>query len=184
MNSFKFIFTFTLGAAVGSVVTWKLVQTKYEKIAEEEIDEIRSFYRNKMSEPTEGEDTASEPTEDLDEALKEYEAAVDEYAVEEKEQKGGSDDVEKPYVISPAEFGEMDGYSVETLFYYANGMLADANGEVIDDAEDIIGEDSLTHFGDYEEDSVCVRNDRLKADYEILKDNGDYEPQSEPIGDE
>ena len=37
-----------------------------------------------------------------------------------------------------------------------------------------IGKDSLTHFGEYEDDSVFVRNDRLKADYEILMDQRTY----------
>ena len=32
------ILIFSVGAAIGSVITWKLVKTKYERIAQEEID--------------------------------------------------------------------------------------------------------------------------------------------------
>lgn len=37
-----------------------------------------------------------------------------------------------------------------------------------------IGFESLGHFGEYEDDSVFVRNDRLKTDYEILLDEENY----------
>lgn len=47
---------FAVGAAVGSAVTWKLVKTKYEQIAQEEIDSVkndllgqREEYTNLMS---------------------------------------------------------------------------------------------------------------------------------------
>ena len=43
-----------------------------------------------------------------------------------------------------------------------------------DQIEDLIGEDSLSHFGEYEDDSVFVRNDRLRTDYEILADTRRY----------
>lgn len=37
---------FTVGAAVGSAVTWKVVKTKYERIAQEEIDSVKEEYVN------------------------------------------------------------------------------------------------------------------------------------------
>ena len=36
--------------------------------------------------------------------------------------------------------------------------------------DNVVGLESLAHFGEYEDDSVFVRNDRLKCDYEILLD--------------
>ena len=33
----------------------------------------------------------------------------------------------------------------------------------------VVGEDSLNHFGEFEEDSVYVRNENIECDYEILK---------------
>lgn len=43
-----------------------------------------------------------------------------------------------------------------------------------DEIEETVGKGSLTHFGEYEPDSVFVRNDRLKVDYEILMDQRTY----------
>lgn len=37
-------FLFTAGAAIGAVVTWKIVKTKYEEIAQEEIDSVKEEY--------------------------------------------------------------------------------------------------------------------------------------------
>ena len=54
--------------------------------------------------------------------------------------------------------------------YYADGVVTDDEREIVDDWADLIGPDFMTHFGEYEDDSVFVRNTVLKADYEILKD--------------
>lgn len=37
-----------------------------------------------------------------------------------------------------------------------------------------IGDDALGHFGEYEDDSVFVRNDEEQTDYEILLDGRNY----------
>ena len=54
-------------------------------------------------------------------------------------------------------------------------MLTDTYDNVIEDVEGTVGKKSLKHFGEYEEDSVFVRNDDLETDYEILLQPDDYE---------
>lgn len=78
-----------------------------------------------------------------------------------------------PYVISPEEFDELEDYTPISLTYFADGVLADENGVIVDDVEEIIG-DALDHFGEYEEDAVFARNDAKRCDYEILKDERTY----------
>ena len=53
-------------------------------------------------------------------------------------------------------------------------MLTDDNDEKMEDYEETIGKDSLDHFGEYEDDSVFVRNDKLRCDFEILSDLRTY----------
>ena len=53
--------------------------------------------------------------------------------------------------------------------------MTDEDDEEVDDVDEIVGEESLNHIGDYEEDVVHVRNDRLKCDYEILRDDRVYD---------
>ena len=79
-----------------------------------------------------------------------------------------------PYVISPDDFDDNDDYEVVSLVYYSDGVLADEDDNVIEDVEGMVGEDSLNHFGEYEDDSVFVRNDERKTDYEILLDSRNF----------
>ena len=81
---------------------------------------------------------------------------------------------DKPYVISPDEFGEFYDYSKISLTFFSDHILTDENYEMVEDIDDIVGVESLNHFGEYEDDSVFVRNDRLKVDYEILLDQRKY----------
>lgn len=178
LNSF---FIFAVGAAIGSAVTWKLTKDKYERIAREEIAEMREYVRNRnkykgpeQSEPTSGETTAKKMT------IKDYAAKLDEMQyidystvnLDEKEEEVS--DVERPYVIKPEEFDTIDGYDIISLTYYADKVLADDMDGIVENVDEIIGYDSLTHFGEYEDDSVFVRNDRMKCDYEILADTRCY----------
>lgn len=80
-----------------------------------------------------------------------------------------------PYIISPAELGECD-YGVISLDYYTDGVIVDNCGNIIENVDELLGDDFAAHFGDYEEDpdTVYVRNDGLEIDYEILKNNVPY----------
>lgn len=179
------IFIFAVGAAVGSAVTWKLLKTKYEQLAQEEIDSVIETFSRRQSEEITA-DTENEPDPEVTPKetkekpdIREYAAKLAErnytnYAdvstAQEKEEK----DVNEPYVITPDEFGERDEYETASLTYYADGVLTDDMDDIIENVNDIVGEDSLKHFGEYEDDSVFVRNDDMKCDYEILLDSRRY----------
>ncbi len=80
----------------------------------------------------------------------------------------------KPYIITPEEFGDKDDYDMISLTYYIDGTLADDNDEPVEDIESEISMESLNHFGEYEDDSIFVRNDELKVDYEVILDQRNY----------
>ena len=88
--------------------------------------------------------------------------------------EGLTHDTSAPYVISPEQFGEFDDYDQESLTYYADHILTDSCDRIVEDVEQTVGFESLAHFGEYDEDSVYVRNDRLKMDFEILRDQREY----------
>ena len=177
---------FVAGAAVGSLATWKFLKTKYEKIAQEEIDSVKEVYSNReyheigtttTSTEEESDDDSSEPLGNTKPDLMEYAKKVLDlgYAAKNvdtvKEDKDDMSEV-KPYIIAPEEFDEYEGYETVSLTYYADGVVTDEDDEPIpeEDFDYLFGADSLNHFGEYEEDSVFVRNDNLKSDYEILRD--------------
>lgn len=173
-NTVTNLLLFSSGAIIGSVITWQMVKTKYERIAQEEIDSVLERFSSKKSEKIDGEGpnvTESDIRANVD--IIKSQGYVD-YSGSGKEIKKEVPDVEKPYVIAPTEFDELDDYESESLVYYADGVLTDDQSNLIDDVDAIIGRDSLTHFGEYEDDSVFVRNDRIKTDYEILLDPRKY----------
>lgn len=144
------LFMFAAGVIVGSIVTYKYMEKKYFTV-EEEFDYEEDFVE---------EDKTS------------YEEVIKYYTNPEtvKEEKDMS--VAGPYIISPEEFGEND-YEEVSLNYYADGVITDDQDYVVEDTS-VIGIDPAEHFGEYEDDSVFVRNDELKIDYEILRDLRKY----------
>lgn len=187
-NTLNKVLIFTAGATIGSVVTWKLIEAKYKQIAQEEIDSVKeAFSRLNDSESTNDSDMTEEDLERL-----EYTAQAERYISPDtaesmqtyfENRREEADDISKPYVIKPDEFDEMayendEGETIEydtiSLKYYADGVLTDENNVPVDDIENTVGLDSLNRFGEYEEDSVFVRNDELKCDYEILLMDENY----------
>lgn len=184
MNKTINFMMFVLGVAVGSVVTWRYVEKKYEQIAQDEIDSVKEVFSKREAEFTENTearikaDNAKEKPSVIEYAARlsehgytNYSDLVDEKPEEVKEEPMS---VDKPYVIAPEEFGDLDDYETISLTYYADQILADDNDELVDDIEDVVGFDSLNSFGEYEDNSVFVRNDSLKCDYEILLDQRKY----------
>lgn len=186
------VLVFAAGAAIGSAVTWKVVKSQYDRIIAEEIESVKEAFAESdvasSGEPTEPEtddeeDLVERPKqidwdelEDLDEDdnedMVEYSRIVENYTSE----KGGARNMaNEPKVISPYDFGELDGYHQIELTYYADGFLEDDDYNIVEDAEELLGPDALNSFGEYEEDAVFVRNDFLRTDFQILRDYRTYE---------
>lgn len=170
---------FTVGAAIGSAVTWKLLKTKYEQIAQEEIDSVKEAFSKREQEQAEKKEEpvaeAKPPKQKTKKAKKEADVKKCKEVIKKQNYKEDVDDLKlaEPYVIPPEEFGELDYYETISLTYYADGVLADDNDNVIEDVEMAVGEFE-SHFGEYEDDSVFVRNDQMNCDFEILKDYRTY----------
>lgn len=183
-DSVKNFMIFAAGAAIGSAITWNFVKAKYEQIANEEIASVKDTYAKKLEEIRDheieeelGEDDEDDfYEEDTDEEefsegdMENYYDAVREYEHNDYDNSAQNElEVDKPYVISPEEFGEFDNYEQISLTYYDDGYLADDMDDLVEDVEDIIGWELLNHIGEYEEDAIHIRNDGLKTDYEILR---------------
>lgn len=196
MNS-KFInvLVFAAGAAIGSAVTWRVLKTRYDRLIAEEIESVIEAFADvdtdvceeTVETATDDEsDQAERPRqinwddlEDLDEEEDEYDPVRTEYfniAKNYTNEKGGVDTMaNEPKVISPYDFGELDDYHQIELTYYADGTLEDDEYNIVDDADELLGPDALNSFGQYEEDAVFVRNDRLQTDFQVLRDYRTYE---------
>lgn len=185
------VLVFTAGAAIGSAVTWKIMTDRCEKLVQEEVERFKKDYAECMSnaqaksesgdESEDEEDSHQidwsdledlDDEDDEDDGLNDYERVVNKYTNKE----GGAENMARaPYVISPYDFGELDDYSQVELTYYADGILEDDEYHIVTDADELIGPNALNTFGEYEDDSVFVRNERLRADFQILKDYRTYD---------
>lgn len=171
----KVIF-FALGVTAGSLITWKLVDEKYKRLAAEEIDAVREYYKNKDKEKKEALVEKYIETNKVDNTVTEYSKAVSDlgYSVNKhtnyiEPEKESEDEMVEPYIISPDEFGETQYFENKNWTYYADFVLVDEDDDIVVDYENIIG-DALEHFGEFEDDAVHVRNENLMCDIEILKD--------------
>ena len=183
----KKLLCFVAGAAIGSVVTWKLIEKKYKDLADEEIESVIETFKNRKPRITK--DNVKEKVEKVINKYKEPKEIVEDivtterYSIENEEEIDEDDesnytvnvdnDVEvvTPYVITPEQFGEYNEYGTKTLTYYADNVLTDEidNPITSDEMVIMIGPDALDHFGEYEDDSVYIRDEMNEMDYEILK---------------
>ena len=177
------LLTLVIGAGIGSVITWKVMETRYNAIIKEEIESVKETF-SKESHDTE-EEKPDDATENTEEEEHERLAAVSDIInqngyntmsdeVREEKKKKGNDDTEskkEPHVISPEEFGELD-YPIISLDYYTDDVLMNDRGKIITNVKELVGEDFASHFGEYEDDPdiVYVRNDLQCIDYEIVRD--------------
>lgn len=98
---------------------------------------------------------------------------VDEWNQEEEETERSPD---SPYVIHREEYyaGE-SGYNQSCLEYFAtDGLLCDANRVPIYNPEKVVGRLEFGR-GSGDSDVVYIRNESLKAEYEITRNHGSYQ---------
>lgn len=158
------VLIFATGATIGSLATWAVMKSKYRYACEKNEDIEETIKMEPAERLVPEQELADEQT------MIQYNKLVNDSGysgvVEQKEE---DDDVEKPYMIPPEEFDELDGYKTVTLYWYENRTLVDEMENEIDDPEDIIGYDALKYFEVFNDDSLYVRNDARKTDYEILR---------------
>lgn len=176
MKSIKGIFIFVIGVVSGTFVGAQIAKKKYEEIANEEIEEIRAYYKEREKEVKEVEEPkAVEAPEEKSievEERKQYDNIIKRgnyMASDEEEQNNVCDEA---YPIDPSEFGNDGKNATETLTYFADGVLVNEVDEVVEDPDLVVGRHHIDIFNEFP-DATCVyvRNDLDGMDYEILKDD-------------
>ena len=191
-NTLSNVLIFADGAAIGSVATWYLVKTKYEKIAQEEIDSVKEeFSKHRYDGPNDADEAAgvepidipAEEEEPVEDTSDDYKDLVQKLGYHNYSDVNNIQAANKPtepsepvaesnddaYVITPEEFGELD-YKIVELTLWADGVLTDVKNKRIQDVDGLIGRNTLERFGEYEPDALHVRNDEKKIDFEIMRD--------------
>lgn len=193
-----------LGAAAGGFAGYFYGKNKYLAIAEKEIDSVKKVYEKHFSntpitnsdEQTNTDSKISKPIPAplIDPEKETYQKYAGMYNGNNDKPKIGSvkstiktdkpskKSVKTPYVITPDEY-QLSDYESETLIWYSDKILADADGNVIHNINEIVGPEALSTFGRYLDDTVYVRDDSKKIDYEIIWDARKYASVNKLDGD-
>ncbi len=159
MSNGSYFLSFVAGAGIGAAITWVFCKDFYKRRSEEEIEAMKEVYERRKKERDTAEEAINKP------AVNDYVSKIRELNYSKESEKD-----EKPFIIPPENYGEFSDYEVVSLTYFADGVIADDNNEIVENAEDMVGFGFETHFGEYEEDTVYVRNDKYFCDYEIQRD--------------
>lgn len=194
MKLFKGLCIFAAGALAGAAVAARVVRDKYQQEAEEEIAEMRDYYRELRKEnvekyPVQNEEAEAEKEEntknEYDEIVKGYtnytqylsKAAAKYFDTETKENKKEEKEERtnyEPFIIDVEEFGEDPTYDTATLTYYKDKVLTNDLDDVIDYS--VAGEENLKIFDEHPDcKAIYVRDDIYMVDYEIIRDPYQYD---------
>lgn len=149
---------FVGGAACGFAAATLILRDRYKTMVDEEVQSVIKWANDKEK----GNDqpkTRKETVEKVADLTKDYRS---DDGVEEK-----PEDYIEPYHISAEDYEEDNEYEKVSLDYYLQGEgLYD--GEVpVTNVEELVGSDNLVRLhGDV--DTVYVRNENTKIDYEIV----------------
>ena len=192
------LFGAVIGSTVTYSITKKNTDKKDQE-KEAEIEEIRKFYSDSNKSLVEKNSALSKQLADINRAEKEnmldqYKEIVSEtgYTTESippvveqmpvvKEQPQPDDNHlpeipepitrrSDPYMIGVDDFGNIDGYTTRSFVYYANGVMFDENYEMVTNYRDILGDDNVSRFQEFEERAeyvIWIRNDDIMTDFEI-----------------
>lgn len=186
---------FVLGSAGGFLAGYLVSKNRYLDMAEKEIASVKKVYEKYFSpsikiEPAKVNDDGAlkvkEPVGKPSDPVKEtYTKYAKQYSGSGEDPKIGSvkssiqtKKVTKtlkitPYIITPEEYNDSD-YEVVTLVWYSDKILADTDGNIIHNVNEVIGPEALSTFGRYLDDTVYVRDETKKIDYEIIWDTRKY----------
>lgn len=190
---------FVAGAAVGALGAWYFAKKKYEKIAQDEIQSVTDAFserldklaRNSMDDPSirpTPEELEREATKPGDRNIIDYAAVLSKQGYtdytkfsKDEEEPTETEDSEisvytaaGPVIICPDDYGEIPEYEQLSWIYFADHVLTDDDYSLITNYEKWIGDGALQHFGEYEDDAIHVRNDKLKCYIEVVIDSRLY----------
>lgn len=82
----------------------------------------------------------------------------------------------RPYKIEEDDFMLNEHEYVQTTitYYLGDGILADERDSSIDNPNQLVGDANLQEFAESEDTTVCIRNETLTTDFEIVKSEGRY----------
>lgn len=188
MNKLYVFLAFVAGGVCGVLGTKTYFEDLYRRQYEEDLESVKKVwtYKKPAEDDVKKEDESVLDKEPRENEMYQYakilqkkgytnysDTPVDTSEMTAPEVYTPPENYKDPYPIPPDILGS-DGYDQITLFYTEDKVLLNEDDTKVDNIEDVVGLDSLNHFGEYEEDVLYVRNERLRTDYEVLMDPRTY----------
>lgn len=186
-NAIKFLLSFSIGGGIGYLISYQISKKNFEKRLDTEMSSMKKMYSNPNEEKCQISDDdssiVSEKVADsgvLDADMqKEYTNYTEFYRskkgneVPDQKDNAQRSTINKPYIISSDDFGNM-GYSEVSLIYYSDDILTEDGSDEKLSINKIIGKENIKHLKKHTEDAIYIRNESIKTDYEILLDKRKY----------
>lgn len=197
-STLKCVISFALGAAAGVAATFTYAKKKYEKRTQKELDSLRETYRtitkvhdkhndareerlNKKEEELNGQMNIYDlPFKDLE--IDTYIEATKKYRDQNLATPAEQLDIDyrkeaKPIVISEEEYIEFSAdhpdYDTISLLYFSDCVVAEEESyNMIGGSRYALGKEALETVD--EDNTVYIRNDKLKVLYELNYDERTY----------
>lgn len=182
--------SFVVGAAAGALGAHLYLKEKYHKESQDKVEEalelVRKLRNKKPPAEVLAERMKQEEAIDIPpipgEDREEYEQAMSYnkvYQVPEKVEPKVELNPKSPrsYYVQDIDIGDLDDYEIVHWTYYQDGVIADENDREISlmELEESVPQGILSRFATEDIDSLYVRNDVFKCEYEILVDERTYE---------
>lgn len=193
------LLAFIFGAAVGSGITYLCVKSHFNDISNAEIEETREYYKQlqanleaeyeqKMCENAEKSPKNVEKSDILvkkepkieknDAEQAKYNEIIHKLNYGEyfkKEDEAPVEDRMDPFIITDDEWDENNGYDkVWLTFFEDDEVFVDDCENVVENGIDLIGESNLTEFGEFEENTLYIRNNKYGTDYMVTLEHSSY----------
>lgn len=193
------VMCFIAGVGSGFAIGYVVLNKKYENKLNQGLQDIREAYTSTKPEPVEKKETAEIPEKKQEapqpEVKKEQTVVTNAGSLLEPEEPISYDrfckevpdepvvSYKEPYEITYDEFATV-GYQIRSLLYYPKQNIVteyfegqDPDEKKVNNPSALIGVDALCSFDNSEDDTIYVRNDDLKADFEIQISAKTYKPK-------
>ena len=176
---------FVAGFAIGFGTSCIILKKKYETKLNQGLQDIRNAYTEPKEEKiedndkTEVETITEKPVQtkvtNIATLLEPNDVELDENGEWQLKNTSREVNENEPYEISYDEFSEKEGYDTRSLIYYIKSNVVteylageDPDEIKVDKPAELIGVDTLCSFENCEDDTIYVRNDKLKSDFEVV----------------
>lgn len=193
MNVKNIIFLF-VGAGIGCSGTYFIMKDRFDKLMQEESEEIKAYYEEKYAknnkEDKENDDTPVYNKEEThSEEAKEsknkpdipvepdYDEIINKLNYNQYSTKTSKKPAERPYLIDSEQYINDMGYVKKIVSYFEDDEVCmfDDTHEIVENVSKDLGNENIKDLTIGDEEEIYIRNEQLGIDYNVVIEHSSYE---------